>query len=135
MDALYPCILGEINRLHYLDLLMEKWKDTATIQRLEKEVHSHRVEQMMDRITRCFDDYHDSGVDYEETIIDLGYALKSRGIRFFCKNRWKCFEEERGHDYDMYAEACTLVILAEVNEFILEEVPLSWYIHDVEELG
>lgn len=135
MDAIYPCILGEINRLHSLDILMEKWKDTARIQRLERELEACRVQKVMDMVSRDFDNYYDEHEDYQETIIGIAYCLKCKGLPFFLKHRHECFDPDSNHDIDMFTEACTLVVMAEVHGLILEEVPLTWYMEGIEELA
>lgn len=131
MDAIYPCVLGEINRLHTLELVLNKWRDATTILRLQRQLNDIKVEQVTDKLTREFDEYYDSASDYEETIINLAYILQSQGIAFFFNYRWSCLDIDRAHDEDMFLEAHLLAVLAYKTGMLPEEVPVELYLTDL----
>lgn len=115
-DPIYCCVVGDLNRRHRLDVLMEKWKDAVRFQKQAEELHFCRLALVTHRINAEFEDYWNDMADDEDsrnnTICAVAECMQMYDERFFFKNRWKFLDLEGGGEEDMYGCAIGVAALS-----------------------
>lgn len=119
-DGVYCTILGQVNRLHRLEVLMEKWTNGAAIEKRDKEIEVCHNLNVKNLVNEYFDMYWDAGVDSEETIQAIASSMQMYGVQFFFRNRFTWLTED-DQDEDMYYSAVHLAAKA----YVLDVCPHS----------
>ena len=127
-DPMYCLVMGELNRRHRLDMLMETWKAGMVLAQQEVELERCRTAIVTDEITLLFSLHWDEWAQAEDcvpsTIRAVALAMQRFGVRFFFKNRWRFLDLEKDHDEEMFGDAAFLATIAFAREVSPWDVPL-----------